>query len=76
MENEQLHEISNNNIEKVKQILDNSIRDDEILKINEKNEDGNYPFLWTIKNNNIEILKLIINYANDNNIILEINKKK
>eukprot|EP00833_Pecoramyces_ruminatium_P018584 jgi/Orpsp1_1/1192616/evm.model.d7180000094637.1 len=46
-----------------------------IININEKNKNGNFPFLFAITKNNIEMVKLIIDYANKNNIILEINEK-
>jgi len=43
-----------------------------ILKLNEKYNFGDYPFLLTCTKNNLEIEKLLINYANEKNIKLNI----
>jgi len=46
-----------------------------ILKLNETDEEGEFPLLKYIYNNNIEMVNLFIEYANNYNIILEINKR-
>jgi len=42
------------------------------ININEKDSDGNDPFLLAVKNNNFDIAHSIINYAKKNNILLNI----
>jgi len=46
-----------------------------ILKLNEKDNDGQYPLLIVSLHSNLKIFKLLINYVNDNNITLELNEK-
>jgi len=70
-----LEAIRYENIEKVKSILNNSTKNKKILKLNEKDKDGDYPLLMTIFKNNIKILQLLIEYANQHQIILELNEK-
>ena len=70
-----LEAIAIENIEKVKSILNNSTENKKILKLNEKNKNGNYPLYSAISNNNIEIIQLLIGYANQHQIILKLNEK-
>eukprot|EP00833_Pecoramyces_ruminatium_P004320 jgi/Orpsp1_1/1178352/evm.model.c7180000064974.1 len=71
-----LDAIFNNNIEKVKSILNNSTKNKEILNLNEEDEYGMKQLLSeAINSNNIEIIQLLIEYANQNQIILELNEK-
>jgi len=44
--------------------------------LNEKDKDGQYPFLMGISKNNVEIVQLLIEYANQHQIILKVNEKK
>ena len=67
--------IKNENIEKVKSILDNLTKNKRILELNEKNKDGNYPLLKTIDKNKIESVQLLIDYALQHKIILDYKKK-
>ena len=68
--------IENEDIERVKSIIKNSVGNKNILELNEKNKYGDYPLLWAIDNNNIEIVQLLIDYALQHQIILEYYKKK
>ncbi|KAG4085023.1 ankyrin repeat-containing domain protein [Neocallimastix lanati (nom. inval.)] len=68
-------EIIKHDYQKVKSILGCAMDNEIILELNEKNEDGRYPFLEAISHDNIEIVKLLIDYANKNKIILELNEK-
>ncbi len=46
------------------------------MKLNEKDECGDYPLLWAINKNNIEMVQLLMKYANQHQIILKLNEKK
>jgi len=68
--------VEQNDIEKVKKILENANENNIILKINEiKNKYDNYLYFESIHKNNIEIVKLLFNYAIKNSIILDINNQ-
>jgi len=45
-----------------------------ILNVNDKNNDGNYPFLVTLKCHNYEKMKILMDYAKENYITLEIHE--
>jgi len=64
-----LEAIENKNVKKVKSILKKSTENKKILKLNDKNEYGEYPLLKAIYKNNIEIVQLLIEYANQHQII-------
>ena len=59
----------------VKLLIDYSNKNNIMVRLNEKNEDGYYPLLYSYYYNHIEMVKLLINYANNSNIIMEVNKK-
>jgi len=58
-------------------LVDYAIKNRIALKINEKSNCGNYPFLWSTHCNNIKLTKLLIEYGylNDNNIETNFKKK-
>ncbi|ORY39765.1 hypothetical protein LY90DRAFT_40939 [Neocallimastix californiae] len=57
------------------QLMINYINKNNIeLRIDEKDIDGDYPFIKAIESNNIKLVELILNYAIDNNIILKVNE--
>ncbi|OUM58125.1 hypothetical protein PIROE2DRAFT_21401 [Piromyces sp. E2] len=64
--------VKENNISKMKSLIDFADENNVILKINVKDENNCSPILWTIYQNNIELMKLLIDYADKNNILLEI----
>jgi len=52
-------------------LIDYANKNNIVLKINEQDNDGNYPLHSAACNNNIEIVKQLIDYANKNNIIFK-----
>jgi len=67
--------IENEDIERVKSIIKNSIGNKNILNLSKKNNFGNYPLLWANYKNNITIIQLLIEYALQHQIILEYERK-
>ena len=67
--------ISNNNIEMVQLLINQTNLHHINLYLNEKKENGNYSFLIVVYNYNIEIVKLLIEYPSQNQIIFNINEK-
>jgi len=64
-----------NDIEKVKFLINHANKNNYILNINEKDNDGNYPLLLaTLKNNN-KMVKLLIEYGTNKKILLDVNEK-
>jgi len=70
-----LDTIQSNDIQKVKDILDKTTKNKEILNLNEKVKNGWYSLLLATNMDNIEIVKLLIDYAINNKIILKINEQ-
>jgi len=66
--------IENNNIEMVQLLIEYANKNDIILELNNKNNDGYYPILLACYENNNKMVQLLIDYANKNNIILEIDE--
>ena len=62
-------------LKKLKQFQKNQLKIKKILNLNEKDEDGLYPFLMGISKNNIEIVQLLLEYALQHQIILEYEKR-
>ena len=63
--------IVKDNFEMVKSIIKYAKQHNFILELNEKDINGNYPFLMAIVKNNCKMVCLIMEYANENNIKLE-----
>jgi len=59
----------------VKLLIDYANQKNITLILNNKDKNGEDPFLSACKNNNSEIVKLLINYTDEKNITLKINDK-
>jgi len=67
--------IETDNMKMLKELMDYSQKNNILLNINEKDDNGNTPLLLSVNKNNVEMTKLLVDYANTNNIILEVNEK-
>ncbi|KAL6632930.1 ankyrin, partial [Neocallimastix sp. 'constans'] len=63
------------NIEMIKLLIDYANKNNIVLKINERENNGDYPLFRATFNNNTEIVKLLIDYANKKNVVLKINEQ-
>ncbi|KAG4095331.1 ankyrin repeat-containing domain protein [Neocallimastix lanati (nom. inval.)] len=66
--------ISDKEILGLKLLINYSINENIILKINKQNKDKDYPLLFAAKENDLEVVDLIINYADKRKIKLLINE--
>lgn len=70
--NELMRAIRNNNINDVKSILDDSIKQNKIINISEEDELGNFPLMSVMESDNVEMFKLFINYIDDNDLEIKL----
>lgn len=67
--------IKKNDIQKVKSILENGIKENKIYKLNGRDKDGYYPLLKAVENDDIKMTVLLMGYANKYGVNLEIREK-
>jgi len=67
--------IHTNNYEKAKEIINNSEKSKNLLKINDQNDRGVYLFLAALYENKQRTIDLITGYAKRHNLVLELNAK-
>lgn len=53
-----------------------AIKNNILLKVNEKFKSNDYPLLYATVHNNIKMIKLLMDFSKENNIILEMDQKK
>ncbi|ORX80083.1 hypothetical protein BCR32DRAFT_280862 [Anaeromyces robustus] len=73
-----LSAVKNNNIIIVKLLMKYAKENNTILRINDKDNNGDFSLLFAVKNDNkgsdyTSMVELLMQYANENNIVLNIN---